>query len=62
MSAYWLGLTVGRFMLRCFLRSLGSVRTISLSLVLTLLLAVLMAGLHYWLVQQTSLPSAGSAG
>lgn len=41
-SAYWMGLTLGRFMLGYFLRSLGAIRTISLSLVL------LMIGLLAW--------------
>lgn len=36
-SAYWLGLTVGRFILGYFLRSLGAVKTISMSLVLLLI-------------------------
>jgi fucose permease len=36
-SAYWMGLTVGRFILGYFLRSLGAVRTISMSLILLLL-------------------------
>ncbi|MGL5080301.1 MAG: MFS transporter [Microcoleaceae cyanobacterium] len=41
-SAYWLGLTVGRFSLSYFLGRLGAIRTISLSLCL------LMIGLVAW--------------
>ncbi len=57
-SAYWFGLTVGRFMLGYFLRSLGAVRTISMSLVL------LMIGLVAWWQipeQWISLPMIGFA-
>ena len=57
-SAYWLGLTVGRFMLGYFLRSLGAVRVISMSLVL------LMIGLVAWWqlpAQWISLPMIGFA-
>ena len=57
-SAYWLGLTVGRFMLGYFLRSLGAVRVISMSLVL------LMIGLLAWWqlpAQWISLPMIGFA-
>lgn len=41
-SAYWLGLTVGRFLLGYGLRSLGAIRTITLSL------GLLMVGLLAW--------------
>lgn len=57
-SAYWLGLTVGRFILGYFLRSLGAVRTISMSLVL------LVLGLLFWWQlpdQWISLPLIGFA-
>jgi fucose permease len=57
-SAYWLGLTVGRFMLSYFLRSLGAVRTISLACLL------LMMGLVAWWQlpdQWLSLPLIGFA-
>ncbi|OYQ64457.1 MFS transporter [Pseudanabaena sp. SR411] len=57
-SAYWLGLTVGRFILGYFLRSLGAVKTISMSLVL------LMIGLLAWWQlpeQWISLPMIGFA-
>lgn len=57
-SAYWLGITVGRFMLSYFLRSLGAVRTIRMSLVL------LMIGLLSWWhlpEQWLSLPLIGFA-
>lgn len=57
-SAYWMGLTVGRFMLSHFLRSLGAIRTISMSLVL------LMIGLLAWWQlpdQWLSLPLIGFA-
>lgn len=57
-SAYWLGLTVGRFILGYFLRSLGAVRTISLSLVL-----LLIGLLAWWQLpdQWLSLPLIGFA-
>ncbi|MEH2137633.1 MFS transporter [Nostoc sp.] len=42
LSAYWLGLTLGRFILGYFLQSLGAVRTISMSLTLV------MIGLLAW--------------
>lgn len=57
-SAYWLGLTLGRFSLSYFLRQLGGVRTISLSL------SLLMIGLvAWWLLpdQWLSLPLMGFA-
>jgi fucose permease len=57
-SAYWLGLTVGRFILGYFLRSLGAVKTISMSLIL------LMIGLLAWWQlpeQWISLPMIGFA-
>ena len=57
-SAYWLGLTVGRFILGYFLRSLGAIKTISMSLVL------LMIGLLAWWQlpeQWISLPMIGFA-
>ncbi|PZV05007.1 MAG: MFS transporter [Leptolyngbya sp.] len=57
-SAYWLGLTVGRFMLGYFLRSLGAVRTITLACLLLLL------GLGAWWQlpdQWISLPLIGFA-
>lgn len=57
-SAYWLGLTVGRFMLGYFLRSLGAVRTITLACLLLLL------GLGAWWQlpdQGISLPLIGFA-
>lgn len=41
-SAYWLGLTVGRFGLSYWLRSLGAIRTITLSL------GLLLVGLLCW--------------
>lgn len=55
-SAYWLGLTLGRFILGYFLQWLGAVRTISMSLTLTII------GLLAWwqLPQQwISLPLIG---
>ncbi|BBC27120.1 MFS transporter [Pseudanabaena sp. ABRG5-3] len=58
LSAYWVGLTVGRFILGYFLRSLGAVKTISMSLVL------LMIGLLAWWQlpeQWISLPMIGFA-
>jgi fucose permease len=57
-SAYWLGLTVGRFSLGYFLQRLGAIRTISLSL--TLLMIGLVA---WWLLpdQLLSLPLIGFA-
>ena len=57
-SAYWLGLTFGRFILGYFLRSLGAIKTISMSLVL------LMIGLLAWWQlpeQWISLPMIGFA-
>ncbi len=57
-SAYWLGLTVGRFSLGYFLQRLGAIRTISLSLTL------LMIGLFAWWFlpdQWLSLPLIGFA-
>jgi fucose permease len=57
-SAYWLGLTVGRFMLGYFLRSLGAVRTITMACLLLLL------GLVAWWQlpdQLISLPLIGFA-
>lgn len=57
-SAYWLGLTLGRFMLGYFLRSLGAIRTITLSIVL------LAIGLVAWWQlpdQWLSLPLIGFA-
>lgn len=57
-SAYWLGLTVGRFMLGYFLRSLGAVRTITMACLL------LMLGLGAWWQlpdQWLSLPLIGFA-
>ncbi len=57
-SAYWLGLTVGRFMLGYFLRSLGAERTITLACLL------LMLGLGAWWQmsdQWLSLPLIGFA-
>lgn len=55
-SAYWLGLTVGRFILGYFLQRLGAVRTISMSL--TLLIIGLLA---WWQLpeQWMSLPLIG---
>lgn len=41
-SAYWMGLTLGRFLLGYFLRSLGAIRTITMSLIL------LMIGVLAW--------------
>ncbi|MBD2435625.1 sugar MFS transporter [Nostoc sp. FACHB-110] len=57
-SAYWLGLTVGRFILGYFLQRLGAVRTISMSL--TLLIIGLLA---WWQLpnQLISLPLIGFA-
>lgn len=57
-SAYWLGLTIGRFTLSYFLQRMGAVRTISLSL--TLLLISLIA---WWILPQQwiSLPLIGFA-
>ena len=57
-SAYWTGLTIGRFSLSYFLGRLGAVRTISLSL--TLLMISLTA---WWLLpdQLISLPLMGFA-
>ncbi len=57
-SAYWLGLTIGRFILGYFLRSLGAIKTISMSLIL------LMIGLLAWWQlpeQWISLPMIGFA-
>lgn len=57
-SAYWLGLTIGRFILGYFLRSLGAVKTMWMSLVL------LMIGLLAWSQlpdQWLSLPMIGFA-
>lgn len=57
-SAYWLGLTLGRFSLGYFLRRMGAVRTISLSLGL-----LLISVLAWWLLpdQLISLPLMGFA-
>ncbi len=57
-SAYWLGLTVGRFILGYFLPSLGAVKTISMSLVL-----LLIGLLAWWQLpeQWISLPMIGFA-
>jgi fucose permease len=57
-TAYWTGLTIGRFSLSYFLKRLGAVRTISLSL--TLLMISLTA---WWLLpnQLISLPLMGFA-
>lgn len=57
-SAYWTGLTIGRFSLSYFLKQLGAVRTISLSL--SLLIISLTA---WWLLpdQLISLPLMGFA-
>jgi fucose permease len=55
-SAYWLGLTLGRFSLNYFLRRLGAVRTISFSL------SLLLIGLFAWWLlpgQWLSLPLIG---
>ena len=49
LSAYWLGLTAGRFLLSYSLRSLGGLRTITLSL------GLLMIGLIGWWQQPQSL-------
>ncbi|HEY9814319.1 MAG TPA: MFS transporter [Candidatus Obscuribacterales bacterium] len=57
-SAYWMGLTLGRFMLGYFLRSLGAICTISMSLIL------LTIGLLAWWQlpdQGLSLPLIGFA-
>ena len=57
-SAYWFGLTAGRFGLNYFLRSIGAIRTISLSLVL------LIIGIVAWWQlpgQWMSLPLIGFA-
>ncbi|MBW4564440.1 MAG: MFS transporter [Mojavia pulchra JT2-VF2] len=57
-SAYWLGLTFGRFILGYFLQSLGAVRTITMSL------SLLMIGLLAWWQlpdQSISLPLIGFA-
>ncbi|PZU93211.1 MAG: MFS transporter [Pseudanabaena sp.] len=57
-SAYWFGLTIGRFILGYFLRSLGAVKTMRMSLVL------LMIGLLAWWQmpdQWLSLPMIGFA-
>ncbi|QFZ92668.2 MFS transporter [Synechococcus elongatus] len=51
LSAYWLGLTAGRFLLSYSLRSLGGLRTITLSL------GLLMIGLIGWWQQPQSLIS-----
>lgn len=51
LSAYWLGLTAGRFLLSYSLRSLGGLRTITLSL------GLLMVGLIGWWQQPQSLIS-----
>ncbi|WP_126148176.1 MFS transporter [Synechococcus elongatus] len=51
LSAYWLGLTTGRFLLSYSLRSLGGLRTITLSL------GLLMVGLIGWWQQPQSLIS-----
>jgi fucose permease len=55
-SAYWVGLTLGRFILGYFLRSLGAVRTISMSLSL-----VIIGLLAWWQLpdQWISLPLIG---
>lgn len=55
-SAYWLGLTLGRFILGYFLQSLGAVRTISMSLSL-----VIIGLLAWWQLpdQWISLPLIG---
>ncbi|MEH2452205.1 MFS transporter [Nostoc sp.] len=55
-SAYWLGLTLGRFILGYFLRWLGAVRTISMSLSL-----VIIGLLAWWQLpdQWISLPLIG---
>lgn len=57
-SAYWMGLTIGRFSLSYYLNRLGAVRTISLSL--SLLMISLLA---WWLLpgQLISLPLIGFA-
>lgn len=57
-SAYWLGLTLGRFILGYFLQWLGAVRTISMSL------SLLIIGLLAWWQlpdQWISLPLIGFA-
>lgn len=57
-SAYWLGLTLGRFILGYFLQRLGAVRTITMSL------SLLMIGLLAWWQlpdQWISLPLIGFA-
>ncbi|HEY9803602.1 MAG TPA: MFS transporter [Leptolyngbyaceae cyanobacterium] len=55
-SAYWLGLTLGRFILGYFLQRLGGVRTITMSLTL-----VIMGLLAWWQLpdQLISLPLIG---
>ncbi|MBW4523106.1 MAG: MFS transporter [Scytolyngbya sp. HA4215-MV1] len=57
-SAYWLGLTVGRFSLGFFLQRLGGIRTITLSLSL-----LMISLLSWWLLpeQVISLPLMGFA-
>lgn len=57
-SAYWLGLTVGRFLLSYGLRSLGAVRTITMSLGLLL---VGLLGWWQWPDALLSLPLIGFA-
>jgi fucose permease len=57
-SAYWMGLTIGRFSLSYWLNRLGAVRTISLSLILLMISLV-----AWWLLpdQLLSLPLIGFA-